>query len=184
MFWLTVENELLHTANLKTGHVVLLIDVIKRDVRDEENLLELIIEGDDLVEQHQIEVVETIAVFCIETERRLGVFDVVVGKVSDKTACEWRETVYFGTFMCCKQLPYVIFRMPGLNCDITEFQLSIEAGDDSFRVIAEEGVPAELLISGHGLQHVDVARNITEDAQHLDRCADIGEESTVDRVVF
>ena len=63
---------------------------------DDLELLLKVVEHDDLVEQHQVDIAEVAVVQLVLAQARLGVFDVVVSEVSDKAAGERRHARHGG----------------------------------------------------------------------------------------
>lgn len=65
---------------LKLCLVVADLDVAERHVDDEHDLLPHMIEGDDLVKEHQIDILEAVLVLLATADARLAVFEIIVRK--------------------------------------------------------------------------------------------------------
>ena len=65
--------------------------VIQADVRDEDYLLAEVIKGDDLIEEHQVAVLEELLVLCIQLQCGFCVLDVIVREVAHEAACKRRK---------------------------------------------------------------------------------------------
>lgn len=81
---------------LKLCLVVADLDVAERHVDDEHNLLPHMIEGDDLVKEHQIDILEVVLVLLAAADARLAVFEMIVRKIPHEPAGEGGEVVGAG----------------------------------------------------------------------------------------
>ena len=88
---LAFADEAFHALHFQESPIIIFFDRVEADVDDEVNLLFQVIEDDDLVEQHEVEVVEAIVIDGVEFQRRFGVFDEIIGKVADQSACKGRQ---------------------------------------------------------------------------------------------
>ena len=73
------------------------------------------IKSDHLVKKHQIHVLKPLRVAGIQTQGRLGVFQIVVGEISDKAAGKGRKVGKPGAFVFLDYLTDIVSWIPGLN---------------------------------------------------------------------
>ena len=76
--------------------VVADLDVAERHVDDEHDLLPHMVEGDDLVKEHQIDILEAVLVLLAAADARLAVFEIIVRKIPHEPAGEGGEVVEAG----------------------------------------------------------------------------------------
>lgn len=75
------------------------VHVVQADVDDEDQLLHQVVENDDLVEEHQIHVLEMLRILSVQAKGRFGVLDEVVGEVPNQPAGEGRQPRDPGAFV-------------------------------------------------------------------------------------
>ena len=51
------------------------------------------VECDNLVKKHKVNILEIAVVLCVELNPRLAVFDIIISEISDKSAAESRQIV-------------------------------------------------------------------------------------------
>ncbi len=69
----SVAKERFEVLELHLRPLVLGLRIGKVDVDDENDLLSHVVEADDLVKEHQVDVLEVLGVFCVKMEGRLRV---------------------------------------------------------------------------------------------------------------
>ena len=72
------------------------LQILQVHIGDQDQLLAEIVKGDHLVEEHQVAVLKLLGIPGVQTERRLGVLQIVVGEVAHEPAGERRETCHAG----------------------------------------------------------------------------------------
>ena len=75
------------------GSVVAVAAVLDAHVCDKNDFLPHVVKGDDLVEEHEVDVLERLAVLDLALYAGLAVAEVVVGEVAYQTACERRKVI-------------------------------------------------------------------------------------------
>ncbi len=181
---LSVLQEVRQLLQLEFGLVVPGVRVLEGHVADEDDLLSEVVEGDDLVEEHEVHVLELLAVLDVHADFRFAVAEEVVGEVPDEAAGEGREVVERRAPVVGEDLPDVRRRVLGLHVDVPDLHVSPAAGDLQLRVEPEECVPAPLRAVLHTLEHVAVVRDILQFLHDLDGCAEVGEDLAAHREHF
>ena len=80
-------------------------------VHDQDDLLPEMVKCDYLVEQHQVYILKALFVICVQHKGRLGVFDVIVGKIPDEPAGKGRQVFHTRAAVIREHLPYDLFRV-------------------------------------------------------------------------
>ena len=84
---------------LRDRLIVADLDIVELHVDNEDNLLSDVVEGNDLVKEHQVDVLERLAVLDLTSHARLAVAEVVIGEVADQTARKGRQLGKAGAFV-------------------------------------------------------------------------------------
>ena len=79
--------------------MIINLQIIGLDIQDQDQLLSVVVKSDDLVEQHQVHILEAFLVLRIQSEGRFAVFDIVIGKISYQTSGKGRQPRKLGTFI-------------------------------------------------------------------------------------
>ena len=102
------------------------------------------------------------------------IFDVIVCKVSDKSARKRRKRCDPGAFVAGQNLSYLVFGLIGLYDLISNLHLAVKAGDLKTGIKPEECVSSEIVVFLCRLKKITMLRYILKDPEHLDRCPHIG----------
>lgn len=144
-----------HFLDLAPGPFVGGFKVIGPDACDEDELLLVRIKDDELVKEHEVDVLEIGILGAVKPQRRLGVLDIVVGEIADKAAGEGGKSRQFRTFAVCEDLAdgdaWMRDLLDGFVRHVIFFaasdaEASIEAGELERWVVAKEGVAAPWLV--------------------------------------
>ena len=136
----------------------------------------IVIKGDDLVKKHQVYVPEIGTSFLGKTERRLCVFEIIIGEISHQAARERRQAFDFRTLIFSEDLPDCVSGMLGREglCRLFFFfsappdrHLPVHAGQLHRGSVAQERVAAPFLIVLRALQEITVAAGSLECPHHL-----------------
>ena len=118
-------------------------------VTDQDDLLSVVIKCDHLIKQHQIDVPELFLILCVQSKRRLRIFDIVVCKISNQTAGQRRElfdlrrAVFFDH--PCNHLRRILcFKLLDMVC--CNCHLMVHAGQLHRRIEPKKAVPSPLLV--------------------------------------
>ena len=136
---------------------------------------------DDLVEQHQVEIIPCAA---LDIEGRLGVAQHRIREVADETARERRLTLKPRCAVLAEHLAENGERLVGLDrlVDRTlERYRAVFAGRTQNRVIAEEGVARPFFAALHALQQEKAVGTGLQAAQQRNRRCHIGVDLAADR---
>ena len=145
-------------------------------VDHQDDLLPEVVEGDDLVEEHQVYVLEPLGVHGFPFCRGLPVGQVVVGEIPHQATGEGGQVVKPGTFIVRQDLPQVGRGVVGAEGQAPHLHLPVQAGDLQLGVEAQEGVPPPLLPAVYGFQDVAVGGYVFQLFQGLDGGAQVGEQ--------
>lgn len=172
--------QLSQLLQLQKGLVVIDLRFGQGHIGDEDDFLAKIVKCDDLVKQHQVNVLEILAVRSLTANGRLAVTEVIVGEIPHQTAGEGGQPWQLGAFVVSQNLPQIGGGVIGLNAQAAGLQHTAAAGDLQFGVKAEKGVAAPLFPVQNRFQKKAVGRDILENAQCLDGGAEIREQLAVD----
>lgn len=100
-----------HFLDLAPGPFVGGFKVIGPDACDEDELLLVRIKDDELVKEHEVDVLEIGILGAVKMQRRLGVLDIVVGEIADKAAGEGGGSP--GSFGLLQSARILRMAMPG-----------------------------------------------------------------------
>ncbi len=158
--------------------------VIERHVADEDDLLAEVVECDDFVKQHEVDIFELFAVLHVHANLRFTVAEEVVGEVADEAAGEGRQVVEGRALVVGEDLPDVRRRVLRAHVDVPDLHVAAAAGDFQFRVEPEERVPAPLRPVLHGLEQIAVARDVLEFLHDFDGRAEVRQDLAAHRQDF
>ena len=150
-------------------------------VDDQDDLLAEVVEGDDLVEQHQVHVLETLRILGDPLRGGLGVADIVIGEIADQAAGERRKPRKARAAVFGKDPAQHRRGIAGFQADIPGLHDAVEAGDAHLRVVAEERVPSPGLQLFRRFQQETVGGDVFQFPHGLDRRADVREQFAADR---
>ena len=145
-----------------------------------------IVKRDDLLEKHEVDVLEILLVLCVELKAWLAVFDVVIAEISYQTARKTRETIKLRRAVAAHHLADIIGGVPRLaglrfaRADVLHSHHAVKAGYLELGVVSEECVPSPLLLVFHALENVAVTADILQYPQYLDRGPDIRKNFAAD----
>lgn len=100
--FLSCPQELFHHIQRHDGAIIILRCRIETDVDDEVNFLLQMIEYDDLVEQHEVEIVEAVVIGCLEMQCRFCIFDEIVRKYPTRPPVKGGMPAIFGALLSCR----------------------------------------------------------------------------------
>ena len=146
---------------------------IQRHIHDEHDLLPEVVKGDDLIEEHQVHILEVLGVLGLGAGFRFAVAQIIVGEVPHQTAREGGEVLEPRAFVLRQDLPQDLRGVPGLKGQLPGLHHAVPAGDLHLRVQAQEGVPAPLFAGLGAFQQVAVGGNVFQDLQRPDGGADV-----------
>ena len=173
--------QLRQLVQLQHRLVVAHFHVIQGHIDDKDDLLTGVVEGDDLIKEHQVHVLERLAVLHRALHGRLAVGQVVVGEVAHQTAGEGGQVVETGAFVVRQDLAEVVRRVVGVDLEVPRPQLAVDALHLQLGVDPQKGVPPPLLVGQSGLQQVAVGGDVFQDFHGLDGGGEIGQQLTADR---
>ena len=163
--------QVLHLAQGQAGPVVFCFQVFAADLADEEDLLAQIVESDDLVEEHEVDVLEPFRIDSVQVQGRFRVLDIVVGPVAHKAARKGGQVVQLGTLVIRRNLADHFTGMVDLHPHgrtARDSHRAIHTGQFQLGVVAQEGVAAPLFAVFHRFQKEHVAADVLQFAQQFD----------------
>ena len=184
---LAVADQRFHALHFQEGTVVIFFGRIEADIDDEVDLLLQVVKNDGLIEEHEVEIIETVIVDGIQLERRFGVFNEVVSEVADEAARKGRQVFEARRLVVVKDLGNELFRMVRMDLDFgagLDVDRAVLAVKSHLRVVADEGVAAPALGVFHAFQQIAVRADILDNAQYFKRRADVGIHAAADRHDF
>ena len=101
----SIQQKLLHIVQFPLCPMIIDFQIVGFDVQDQDQLLSVIIKCNNLVEQHQVHILESFLVLRIQMQSRFTVFDVIIGKISYQTSGKGRQPRKFGTFILFHDVP-------------------------------------------------------------------------------
>ena len=131
------------------------------------------VEGDNLVEEHQVNVLEIFGIVRVIFERRLAVANVVVGEIADQSAGKGRQIFKARAFIIRQNFANARAGIVRLESLVVDFHDALRAGYAKFRVVAKEGVMPPFFVLGDGFENVAMRGNIFQNPQNLNRRANI-----------
>jgi hypothetical protein len=128
---------------LSQGAPVIFLYRSGTDIDDEEDLLFVIIKGNELVKKHKIHVLKTFLVKGIQIEAGFAVLDVVVGKVTHQTAGKGRQPRQRGASVVIENLLDVGTGIPCFETQgstVPDLDYSVGTGNFQPGVVTDEGI--------------------------------------------
>lgn len=150
---------------------------------DEDDFLPVVVEGDHLVEQHQVHIPELLLVRRVQPQGRLGIPDVLISEIAHQAAGEGRQKRQAGAFVSGKNPPDGVAGCPRLLRRLPAAahpDPSVLAGQLQDRGVAQEGVAAPSLVPLRAFEHIAVAADGFQPAQHADRGMPVGVQLPAD----
>ena len=170
-----------HALERRTGFAVVLHHAVGLHVDHEHDLLLEVVVRDDLVEQHQVEIVPCAA---LDFERRLRVAEHRIREVADETARERRLTLKPRCVILAKHLAEHGERLVGRYRPVDrtlECYRAVFAGRTEDGVVAEEGIARPFFAALHALQQEKAVGTGLQAAQQRNRRCHIGVDLAADR---
>ena len=94
------------------------------------------------LKEHQINILKRLSIFHITFDGRLAVGEIIIGEVSDKTACKGRKIIETGASVTGKNLAEIAGRAIRLDLEIANLHLAVNASDLHFGIKSKEGIPS------------------------------------------
>ena len=170
-----------HALERRTRLAVILHHAVGLHVDDEHDLLLEVVVRDDLVEQHQVEIVPCAA---LDFERRLRVAEHRIREVAHKAARERRQTLEPRCVILAEHLAENGERLIGRYRPVhraLERYRAVFAGRTEDGVVAEEGVARPFFAALHALQQEKAVGTGLQAAQQRNRRCHIGVDLAADR---
>ena len=101
----SVQQKLLHVVQFPLRPMIIDLQILGLDIQDQDQLLSVVVKGDDFVEQHQVHILEAFLVLRIQPQGRFAVFDIVIGKISYQSSGKGRQPRKLGTFILFHDVP-------------------------------------------------------------------------------
>ena len=165
-----VLHQLPHGPQRVSGPRVVILRVLAAHEGEQQDFLPQVVESDDLVEEHQIQVPEAFRIVCVQGQGRLRVLDIIVGPIPHETSREGRQGVQARAPVfrgdTADRLAGMTDRFRG-RPSVPHGQDAVAAGQFQLRVVSQKGVPAPLLAVFHRLQEKRVAAGAFQPAQHF-----------------
>ena len=139
------------------------------------------IECDNFIKEHQVNILKCLGIFYITFDGRLAVGEIIIGEVSDKAACKGREIIETGTFIIGKDLTKVIGWVVCFDLEIADLHFAVHTGDLHFRIKAKECISSPSFICLCGFQHIAVCRYIFQYLHRFNGCCEVGKNFTAYR---
>ena len=114
--------QLSQLLQLQNGLAVIDLRFGQGHIGDEDDFLAKIVKCDDLVKQHQVNVLEILAVRSLTANGRLAVTEVIVGEIPHQTAGEGGQPWQLGAFVVSQNLPQLGGGVIGLNAQAAGLQ--------------------------------------------------------------
>ena len=158
--FLTAAQKLCHPRKLQQRLIVVRFQVIQCHIGNQDDLLAAVVKGNDLVKEHQIDILEGFRIHCRRAGLRLTVAEIIVGEVTHKAAGKGRQPRQTRAFIPCQYLAQHRRGVFGLHRHIPRAQRTVHAGDLQLWVIAQKGIPAPFFIGLCRLQQIAMGRDI------------------------
>ena len=178
LFLLAAPNQLLQMPQPKLCPPIAGFSLRQLHIFDEDDLLLQVIEGDDLVKEHEIHILEAFRVLRVQTKRGFIILQVIIGEVAHQAAGEGRKPRHLRTPILFQNLPNVVVRMLRFYGQRSGLQLSVLTGDFQLRVKTQEGIAAPALPILHRFQQKYMIRNILQHLQHRNGCGEVREKAS------
>ena len=142
ILFFAVAEKLCELTEFHNRFVITGFRLIQRHIYDENNFLPEMIKCDHFIKEHQINILKRLSVFHITFDGRLAVGEIIIGEVSDKTACKGRKIIETGAFVTGKNLAEIAGRAIRLDLEIANLHLAVNASDLHFGIKSKEGIPS------------------------------------------
>ena len=171
------------------------LDVVQGHVDNQNELLTEVVERDNFVKEHQVDVVELLDVFDIPFRRRLGIEHVIVGEIADHSPGKRRQAFYLWASISRQNFANLRFRIGRCNSPLLagaktglarlerafDLHLSMGTGDYQFRIKPQKRIPSPFLVCRRRLQQIAVIGNVFENPQSLNGRTKVGQNFAVNR---
>ena len=173
--------EAAHLLQLQHRLVVVDLHVLQGHVHHEDDLLPQMVKGDDLVKEHQVHILEGLAVRDVTLRRGFLVGQVIVGEVPHQPPGEGGQARQPGAAVGRQHLAEIGSGILGRKPQAPCLHLPVPAGDLQLGVVAQKGVPPPLLVGQGGFQQVAVGGHVLQDPQGLYGGEEVREDLAVHR---
>ena len=174
-FAVAVPQEVCHLTQLQHCLVVAGFPVREPHIDDQNDFLPHMVEGDHLVEQHEVQILEAFGILGLTARGGFTVEEVVVGEVSHQSAGKGGQIVETRTFVIRENLPQHVGGTVGGKAQMIDLHLSVHAGDLHLRVVAQKGVASPFFTLLRRFQQIAVRRDVFENAHGFDGGEKVGE---------
>ena len=163
------------------GLVVAGVRIVQRHVDDENDFLAEMVKSDDLVKEHQVQILEGVTVNGFTVGSRFAVAQIVVSEISDEPAGKRRQIRQMGALVAAEKLAQIARRIVGVQRDVAEGHRAARAGNRQFWIKSEKRVAAPALVGQCRLEQIAVTGNIFQNAQRLNGRDEIREQRGAQR---
>ena len=174
-------DQISHLLQGQKSAVVFGVQMFQTDIYDEDDLLAEVIEGDDLIKKHQIDILKAFGIDRIQMERGFCVFQIVIGEIANQTAGERRQIIEPGAAVVFDDLPDKTTGFSGIEGERTGLHMPVLTGDLQTRIVAEKSITTPFFVVRDGFQQVAMAGYVLQDPEYLDGRLDIGQDLHADR---
>ena len=112
---LSVPDQVSHLLQLEQSVIVFRIQVIQTDVNNQNDLLAVVVKGNHLVEQHQVNILESLGVHGVQMKRGFCIFQIIIGEITNQPAGERGKVVKAGTLVLLQDLTDKVSRIFGIE---------------------------------------------------------------------
>ena len=154
---------------------------LQRHIYDQHDLLPQVVEGNDLVEQHQVHVLEVLGVLRFGAGFGFAVAEVIVGEISHKTPGEGRQIGEARALVLRQNFPQRLRGVLRCKGELSGLHPAILTGDLHLRVKAQEGIAAPLFAGLGAFQQVAVSGDVLQNFQRFNGRADVCQNLAADR---
>ena len=136
---------------------IILRQIIRLRIRDDEQLLLHIVKCNHLIEQHQIYIIKPFLIFRIQIQLRFTVFDVIICEIPNQSTGECRESFDLRAFVICQDFIDTGFRMlyqhlaDNRSVHIGDFQLSVHTCHTKLWLVTKECIASPVFLILHTL---------------------------------
>ena len=115
---MTVNEYPRHSLKVKQSLVVACFKVVCLNVYDIDDLVFLVVNGDNLVKKHEVNIAEILFIENVKIELRFAVFYVIKSEVANQTACERRKLFKLRGLVFIENFSDIEVRIGILECQI------------------------------------------------------------------
>ena len=186
LLFLPIVQKIRKLLQLHNSLIVTNFHILQRHINNQNQLLPDIVECDHLVKQHQINILKIFGILYLTPHSRFTVSQIIIGKVSDKSARKGRQIRKPGTLIICKNLSQIIRRIIRFDPDVSCLDLTIDASDLHLGIKSKKGIPSPLIICPCRFKHITMRRYIFQNLHGFDWGCKIGKKLTAyrDHIVF